>query len=342
MTQVSELDFMGGIIDDYNDIAVKKIVRNKNESKEAVKKIIDHKFINKLREKIINGRLLRISLKNYEYSTWNKFFGKDSVNLLGLIHNFEWYNFFDRASKNDYFKNIENVLTRDTQEKKSIYPYPDLVFNAFNILSPSKIKVVILGQDPYHNCIDVDDKSIPQAMGLSFSVPDGVSPPPSLVNIIKNLRKYGHIETNNNKNNSDIISGNLIEWTTQGVFLLNTALTVLSSTPKSHSKIWNNFTIDLIDYLSTRYENIIFVGWGTDAYDIIKRIDFTQTSDSNRHRFIITSHPSPFSVDSTFKRQSLIDQKKQIDYPSFNSCNIFEKINEYVLEIHGHKINWNI
>lgn len=333
----NELDFMAGVIDDYNDIAVKKIIRKKESNKNKTNSVdsidsIDSADVKKYRKKLFDNSSVNISLKNYTYLPWNKFFENLDVKLLGLITNFEWYEFFVRASKSDYFFNIQKVISEDVADGKVIYPYPELLFNTFNMLSPQKIKVVIIGQDPYHNSIEINKKFVPQAMGLSFSVPDGVPIPPSLHNIIKNLDKYGHIS----KKASDISSGNLIEWVTQGVFLLNTALTVVASKPKSYSRLWNSFTIDLIDYLSTNYENIIFVGWGTDAYDIIKRID------CNKHKYVITSHPSPYSADATFKRMSLIDNRKEITYPSFNSCDIFGKINEHMLDMHGYKICWDL
>ena len=171
-----------------------------------------------------------------------------------------------------YFSKITAHLKTEKALKSTIYPKGALIFNAFNQTPFDNVSVVILGQDPYHNP--------GQAMGLSFSVPDGVKPPPSLVNIYKELNK-------------DIgmpipTTGNLTKWAQQGVLLLNAALTVRANEPASHSKIgWIDFTDEIIKIISNQKKEVVFLLWGNFAQQ--KQI----LIDATKHKILKAAHPSP-------------------------------------------------
>ncbi len=184
----------------------------------------------------------------------------------------------DEFSK-PYFLALKKVLLEEKRAGMTVYPPGQLMFNAFNSTPFSKVKVVILGQDPYHGA--------GQAHGLSFSVPDGVKPPPSLKNIYKEINaELGHpIPT----------SGNLMPWAKQGVFLLNAMLSVRASSAGSHSKIgWQNFTDAVIKSLSDHREGLIFLLWGKFAQSKNVLIDEV------KHFVLSSPHPSPFSAHSGF------------------------------------------
>lgn len=162
---------------------------------------------------------------------------------------------------------------------KTIFPSPDDVFRVFET-RPEDIKVVILGQDPYYN--------IGQANGLAFSVDDNVTTPRSLKNIFKELESdLGIVRTN----------PNLTNWHEQGVFLLNTALTVPEKEPNAHKKLWKNFTDNLLDYLTDVNPNILYIMWGGNAKEHGLRIE----QKLNRNNLILySSHPSPLSARHSF------------------------------------------
>jgi uracil-DNA glycosylase len=178
-----------------------------------------------------------------------------------------------------YFTNAVTFLKVEKSQKKTIYPPGQLIFNAFNETPFDKVKVVILGQDPYHGP--------GQAHGLSFSVPKGVKPPPSLVNILKELQ-------------SDIglpipTSGDLTPWAKQGVLLLNAVLTVRESEPAAHAKIgWTDFTNAVIKRISDEKTGVVFLLWGKYAQEKQELIDET------KHFVLKAAHPSPFSADKGF------------------------------------------
>ena len=165
-------------------------------------------------------------------------------------------------------------------KSKKIFPEPKDLFKAFELTPFSSIKVVILGQDPYHN-----DK---QAEGLSFSVPKGLSLPPSLKNIYKEIEKDLNIK-------KDFTNGNLENWAKQGVFLLNSILTVEAHRPASHQgKGWEEFTDYIIKIISNNKNNIVFILWGNYAKS--KKL----LIDKDKHLIIESAHPSPFSTHNGF------------------------------------------
>ena len=189
-----------------------------------------------------------------------------------------WYEVLKQEFEEPYFYEIKSFLI---QEKRQyiVYPPSQLIFNAFNLTPFNKVKVVILGQDPYHN--------IGQAHGLAFSVPNGIMPPPSLKNIFKELQ-------------SDIgmpipTNGNLESWAREGVLLLNSCLTVRANNPASHQGIgWQRFTDAAINALSEKKEHIVFLLWGNYAIAKEKLID------TRKHLVLKTVHPSPLSANRGF------------------------------------------
>lgn len=209
-------------------------------------------------------------------------------------------NEFDRP----YFQQVVTFLKIERAQGKTIYPPGSLIFNAFDKTPYDKVKVVIIGQDPYHG----DG----QAHGLSFSVQPGVKPPPSLVNIYKELQ-------------TDIgmpipTSGNLDHWAEQGVLLLNAALTVRANEPASHAKIgWADFTNAVISKLSDDKSGVIFLLWGRFAHEKQPLIDET------RHFVLKAAHPSPFSADK-----------------GFFGCKHFSKTNELLSRQGLDPIDWSV
>lgn len=190
-----------------------------------------------------------------------------------------WKEVLQQEFSKPYFEQIVAFLKIEKAQGKIIYPPGSLIFNAFEQTPFNKVKVVLLGQDPYHGQ--------GQAMGLSFSVPAGIKPPPSLVNIFKEI-------------NTDIglpipTTGDLTPWAKQGVLLLNAALTVRAGEPNSHSKTgWHLFTDAVIKKISDEKRGVIFLLWGSFAHQKQVLIDET------RHYVLKAAHPSPFSVDKGF------------------------------------------
>ncbi len=205
--------------------------------------------------------------------------------------------------KKDYFKELKQFLL---QEKRHhiIYPSGKEIFNAFNCTPFEKVKVVILGQDPYH--------AKGQAHGLSFSVPFGIKPPPSLTNIFKELKADLDIPIAE--------SGNLTSWAKQGVLLLNATLTVRAKQAGSHqNKGWENFTDAVISSLSENKEALIFLLWGRFAQNK------TSLIDSEKHHILTAAHPSPFSA-----------------YSGFFGCKHFSKTNEILNKNGLETIDWKL
>ncbi|MBK7435053.1 MAG: uracil-DNA glycosylase [Chitinophagaceae bacterium] len=179
-----------------------------------------------------------------------------------------------------YFKQVVMFLKTEKAAGKTIFPPGPLIFNAFNQTPFIKLKVVIIGQDPYHGN--------GQAHGLSFSVPNGINPPPSLQNIFKEIQSDLGVAMPREY-------GNLTKWAEQGVLLLNAALTVRANEPFSHAKIgWAEFTDAVIKKISDEKAGIIFLLWGKFAQEKQVLIDET------KHHVLKAAHPSPFSADKGF------------------------------------------
>ena len=191
-----------------------------------------------------------------------------------------WLEHLKEEFQKDYMIILKKKLLELKNKKITFYPQGDKIFNAFNLTPFNKVKVVILGQDPYHGPN--------QAHGLCFSVPPSVKPPPSLVNIFKELES----DTGKKRNYHD---GNLEHWAKQGVFLLNNTLTVEKSKPLSHQDYgWSEFTNQVISLINNESENIVFILWGSFAQS--KK----QLIDSNKHLILTAPHPSPLSAHRGF------------------------------------------
>ena len=197
---------------------------------------------------------------------------------------------------------IEKFSSLERYAQKQIFPPAKLIFNAFDSCPFEQVRVVILGQDPYHG--------IGQAHGLCFSVNDGVKIPPSLQNIYKEISSDLGIETSP--------TGNLERWAKQGVFLLNATLTVQANMAGSHQgKGWERFTDEVIRKLSKERENIVFLLWGSYAQQKESLID------SSKHLILKTVHPSPLSA-----------------FRGFSGCKHFSQTNEYLRRNGLPEINW--
>ena len=208
-------------------------------------------------------------------------------------------------------------------KEKIIFPTYSMIFNFTNYLIPSDIKVCVIGQDCYHGTyFDFNErKHIPQATGLAFSVPKNCPIPSSLDNIYKNLDKFGHLLFRPTH-------GDLSYWAYQGVLMLNCALTVEKACPNSHEHIWKKFTDELLEIISTKYSNIIFVLWGKFAHS--KK--FTGVIKNQfAHKFIISSHPSGYSAHKPYR-----------EFKSFMDTNHFGLVNKYLREFNKQEIDWQI
>jgi uracil-DNA glycosylase len=189
-----------------------------------------------------------------------------------------WRELLEEEIEKPYFKKLEQFVDNERQNH-TVFPPENEVFSALELTPYEQVKVFILGQDPYH-----DDN---QAHGLAFSVRPGIKPPPSLVNIYKELRSDVNFRIPNN--------GYLVKWATQGVLLLNAVLTVRAHTPNSHkNQGWENFTDAVIKKVNAKNEPVVFVLWGGYAQKKLPLID------SSRHTVIQSTHPSPLSARNGF------------------------------------------
>lgn len=216
-----------------------------------------------------------------------------------------WTEALGEEKQKNYFQQILKYVHNERLSGKTIYPPQREVFSAFALTEFSDVKVVILGQDPYHGPN--------QAHGLAFSVKPPVAPPPSLVNMYKELA-------------DDIAGfqiprhGYLVEWAKQGVFMLNTSLTVEQGRAGSHSQIgWEMFTDKVIAQLNEHRDNLVFILWGSHAQ---KKGQFI---DRNRHFVLTSPHPSPLSA-----------------YRGFFGCKHFSKTNNYLISKEITPINWQL
>ncbi len=214
-----------------------------------------------------------------------------------------WRNKLDKEFKKKYMLNLQIYLESE-YNKKNIFPPIKKIFNAFNLTKFRDVKVVILGQDPYHD--------FGQAHGLSFSVEKKIKHPPSLVNIFKELKSDLGIESPKD--------GNLEIWGQQGVLLLNSILTVEKGKPRSHeNQGWETFTDNILIILSELEKNLVFILWGKKAQQKTKFIN------SRSNLIITSSHPSPFSA-----------------HKGFFGSKPFSKTNDYLKKNSIEQIKWNL
>lgn len=215
-----------------------------------------------------------------------------------------WKQVLKDEFKKEYFTQIVGFLKLEKAGGKTIYPPGGLIFNAFNLTPFDVVKVVVIGQDPYHGQ--------GQAHGLSFSVMDGVKPPPSLVNIYKEIHNDIGLPVPKH--------GNLTKWAVQGVLMLNASLTVRAGEPMSHSRIgWADFTDAVIRKVSEQKKGVVFLLWGKFAQAKQELIDET------KHQVLKAAHPSPYSADS-----------------GFFGCRHFSKTNEYLVREGLDPIDWSL
>jgi len=216
-----------------------------------------------------------------------------------------WKQVLKQEFSKPYFQQVVTFLKTEKVQKKVIYPPGSLIFNAFNQTPFDNVRVVLLGQDPYHGA--------GQAHGLCFSVQDGVQPPPSLINIYKEIEADIGV-------GMPARYGNLTKWAQQGVLLLNAFLTVRANEPASHSKIgWEEFTNSVIKKISDEKQGVVFLLWGKFAQQKQELIDET------KHFVLKAAHPSPFSADK-----------------GFFGCRHFSKTNELLIKQGFEPIDWKL
>jgi uracil-DNA glycosylase len=214
-----------------------------------------------------------------------------------------WIPYLKNEFEQDYFHQIEQKLNMDYQKNKIIYPDLSHVMRAFQLTKFNQIKVVILGQDPYHGPN--------QAQGLAFSVPREIKLPPSLKNIFKELASDLQIKTP--------LHGDLSSWAQQGVLLLNTTLTVEQGHAFAHAKYgWQIFTDRVIEIISQEREHVIFLLWGAPAQNKLKLID------QKRHHVLMAPHPSPLSA-----------------HRGFLGCRHFSQVNTILNQNNNSPIQWD-
>ena len=214
-----------------------------------------------------------------------------------------WYNLLENEFNSDKYQQF-SIWLNEEYNTQTIYPKPENVFNALNIVPYERVKVVIIGQDPYHG--------VNQAHGLSFSVEKDVNIPPSLRNIYKELESDLNCYYPNN--------GNLTKWAKQGVLLLNSVLTVRAGSPNSHKgKGWEQITTKVVELLNNREEPVIFMLWGGNAKSLCKNIN-------SRHLVLTAVHPSPMSANQG----------------GWFGCKHFSKANEFLIKNNKTPIDWQI
>ena len=219
--------------------------------------------------------------------------------------NDSWKQVLKEEFEKPYFDQIVNFLKTEKAAGKTIYPAGSNIFNAFNKTPFDEVKMVILGQDPYHG--------FGQAHGLSFSVLPGLKIPPSLQNIFKEIKADIGVENPPN-------FGDLTHWAEQGILLLNAALTVRDGEPMSHAKIgWAQFTDAVIKTISDKKENVIFLLWGKFAQD--KQV----LINTDSHYILKAAHPSPLSAHN-----------------GFFGCKHFSKTNEILVKHGENPIDWKL
>ncbi|XP_046583093.1 uracil-DNA glycosylase-like isoform X1 [Haliotis rubra] len=227
-----------------------------------------------------------------------------SFDLKSLLTESSWTEALQEVFQEQYFEDLQKQLEKDYSGTKQIFPPKEKIFNAFNLTPIDKVRVVILGQDPYHG----DG----QAEGLAFSMPDGLAVPPSLKNIYKEL-------TTDIPGFKTPAGGSLEKWAVQGVFLLNATLTVEARKPDSHKGYdWQKLTDQVIKIISDHCPFVVFNLWGNIAQEKVKQID------DKKHTIIKNAHPSPLS------------------FTRFAGCKCFSATNDALQKKGFSPINWSL
>ena len=213
-----------------------------------------------------------------------------------------WEEVIALEKQKDYYKNLKNEIDKKYEET-IVFPEKENIFKAFTLTKLDNLKVVILGQDPYHG--------VGQAQGLAFSTPSNIKNPPSMQNILQEI-------ASDLQRPSVCLDGDLTTWAEQGVLLLNTVLTVEEAKAGSHQKLgWEIFTDNIIKYISQNCSDIVFLLWGSPA---IKKSNLI---DANKHHILTSVHPSPLSA-----------------YRGFFGCKHFSKTNQILKKLNKEEINW--
>lgn len=225
----------------------------------------------------------------------------DTTKEAGLT---DWKTVLGKEKQQPYFRQIIDRVNHEISSGKIIYPTNENIFNALKLTPFDQVKVIIIGQDPYHGP--------DQAHGLCFSVQHGIQPPPSLQNIFK--------EIHNDLGLPIPKHGNLEKWAKQGVLLLNTTLTVEAHKPQSHANFgWDKFTNRIIELLNEKKSGLVFILWGSSAQKKSELIDPT------KHCILKAAHPSPLSA-----------------HRGFFGCKHFSKVNEYLKKQGNTPIDWSL
>ena len=212
-----------------------------------------------------------------------------------------WEDFFKEEQNKEYYKSLMSEVNK-AYENSVVFPPKDKIFYAFSLTPLENLKVVILGQDPYHG--------VGQAQGLAFSTPSDIKNPPSMVNILKEIK--------DDIGNSVCLDGDLTSWAKDGVLLINAILTVEESKPKSHHKLgWEIFTDNLIKFISANCKDVVFILWGSSAIKKEKIIDKV------KHHILSDVHPSQLS-----------------SYQGFFGCKHFSKTNDILKSLEKKEITW--
>ena len=213
-----------------------------------------------------------------------------------------WEEVIDLEKQKDYYKSLKQEIDK-RYETTRVFPEKRNIFKAFSLTKLDNLKVVILGQDPYHG--------YGQAQGLAFSTPSNIKNPPSMQNILQEI-------ASDLQRPSVCLDGDLTTWAEQGVLLLNTVLTVEEAKAGSHQKLgWEIFTDNIIKYISQNCSDIVFLLWGSPA---IKKSNLI---DANKHHILTSVHPSPLSA-----------------YRGFLGCKHFSKTNQILKNLNKEEINW--
>lgn len=213
-----------------------------------------------------------------------------------------WEEVIDLEKQKDYYKSLKQEIDK-RYETTRVFPEKRNIFKAFSLTKLNNLKVVILGQDPYHG--------YGQAQGLAFSTPSNIKNPPSMQNILQEI-------ASDLQRPSVCLDGDLTTWAEQGVLLLNTVLTVEEAKAGSHQKLgWEIFTDNIIKYISQNCSDIVFLLWGSPA---IKKSNLI---DANKHHILTSVHPSPLSA-----------------YRGFLGCKHFSKTNQILKKLNKEEINW--